>query len=220
MIRALIFDFDGTILDTETPDHQAWRLEYADHGVELPLELWTRTIGTNGSDIFEPHAFLEARLGRTLDRATLAARRRERLMALIAAERPRSGVAAWMTGAREAGMGLAVASASSRGWVETHLRGIALFDSFDHLACGNEVDRVKPAPDVYELALGKLGLAPHEAIAIEDSMNGVAAAKAAGIFCVATPNRMTAGLDLSAADIRVDSLAELPLADAIRAASR
>lgn len=219
-IRGLIFDFDGTILDTETPDFESWRLEYAVFGVELPLQLWVQIIGTNTPDIFEPHAWLEGKLGKALDRETLRARRNAAMFDLIAAERPRPGVEDWLAGARERGLGLAIASTSSRGWVERHLGNIGLLDTFDHLACGNEVARVKPAPDLYQLALERLGLEPHEAIAIEDSRNGVAAAKGAGLFTIATPNRMTAGLDFSAADLRVESLAGLDLDDVLRRATR
>ena len=114
-------------------------------------------------------------------------------------------------------MSLAVASTSSRKWVHGHLDRIALLDSFSHLACGDEVEQVKPAPDLYWLALQRLGKDPSQAIAIEDSPNGIAAAKAAGLFCIAVPNPLTARLDMSAADMRLASLAELPLAEALRA---
>jgi HAD superfamily hydrolase (TIGR01509 family) len=218
-IKALIFDFDGTILDTETPDYESWRLEYAVFGVELPMELWVQIIGTNSADLFEPHAWLEGKLGQALDRETLRARRNAAMMDLIAAERPRPGVEDWIVGARDRNLGLAVASTSRRPWVERHLTALGLFDRFDHLATGDEVERVKPAPDLFLLAAKKLGIEPHEAIAIEDSRNGVVAAKAAGMFTIAVPNSMTAGLDFSAADLRVDSLAVLELGEAIRLAS-
>ncbi|MBL8673296.1 MAG: HAD family hydrolase [Rhodospirillales bacterium] len=217
-VRALIFDFDGTILDTETPEFESWRLEYALFGVELPRALWAAMIGTHDTSAFEPYGYLEATIGAPLDRERLRARRRAAMGDLIAAERPRPGIEDWIAAARGRGMGLAVASTSRRDWVERHLGGAGLGDAFDHLACGDEVERVKPAPDLYHLALDRLGVDPRAAIAIEDSPNGVAAAKAAGLFCIAVPNPMTADLDLSAADIRVDSLAGLDLAEALRAA--
>jgi beta-phosphoglucomutase-like phosphatase (HAD superfamily) len=95
---------------------------------------------------------------------------------------------------------------------------VGLLDRFDFLATGDLVERPKPAPDVYLLAAKHLGIEPHEAIVVEDSRNGVAAAKSAGMFTIAVPNRMTAGLDFSAADLRADSLAELELGEAIRLA--
>lgn len=220
MIRALIFDFDGTIVDTETPEFESWRLEYAVFGVELPLDLWAQLIGTTTPGAFEPYSWLESKIGRALDRDPLHVRRRAVMMDLIAAERPRPGIEDWLAGGRERGLSLAVASASRRPWVEQHLTGVGLIDRFDYLATGDQVERPKPAPDVYHLAAKQLGIAPHEAIVVEDSRHGVAAAKAAGMFTVAVPNRMTAALDFSEADLRVDTLAELDLGEAIRLVGR
>lgn len=217
-IKALIFDFDGTVVDTETPEFESWRLEYAVFGVELPLELWVQLIGTTTPAAFEPYSWLESKIGKALDREPLRIRRRAVMMDLIAAEQPRPGIEDWLTGGRARSLGLAIASASHRPWVEQHLTGVGLFDRFDHLATGDQVERPKPAPDVYLLAARKLGIEPHEAIVIEDSRHGVAAAKAAGMFTIAVPNSMTASLDFSAADLRVDSLAGLDLAEAIRLA--
>lgn len=217
-IKALIFDFDGTIVDTETPEFESWRLEYAVFGVELPLDLWVQLIGTTMPGAFEPYSWLESKIGKALDREPLRARRRAVMMDLIAAERPRPGIEDWLAGGRERDLGLAVASASRRPWVEQHLSAVGLLDRFDHLATGDQVERPKPAPDVYFLAAKQLGIEPREAIVIEDSRNGVAAAKAAGMFTIAVPNRMTVGLDFSQADLRVDSLAALDLDQAIRQA--
>jgi len=217
-IKALIFDFDGTVVDTETPEFESWRLEYAVFGVEMPMELWVQLIGSNTQGLFEPYSWLEGKIGKALDRDALRGRRRAAMMDLIAAERPRPGVEDWLYGARQRGLGLAIASTSRRPWVEQHLANVGLLDRFDHLATGDQVEHAKPAPDLFLLAAQKLGIAPNEAIAIEDSRNGVTAAKAAGMFTIAVPNSMTAGLDLSAADLRVDSLAALELGEAIRLA--
>jgi HAD superfamily hydrolase (TIGR01509 family) len=219
MIRALIFDFDGTIVDTETPEFESWRLEYAVFGVELPLDLWAQLIGTTVPGAFEPYSWLESKIGKALDREPLRVRRRAVMMDLIAAERPRPGIEDWLAGGRARGLSLAVASASRRPWVEQHLTAVGLLDRFDYLATGDQVERPKPAPDVYLLAAQRLGIEPHEAIVIEDSRNGVAAAKAAGMFTIAVPNPMTAALDFSAADLRADSLTGLDLGEAIRLAS-
>ena len=168
-IRALIFDFDGTIVDTETPEFESWRLEYAVFGVEMPMELWVQLIGGNAKGLFEPYSWLEGKIGQALDRDTLRTRRRAGMMDLIAAERPRPGVEDWLEGAGARGLGLAIASTSRRPWVEQHLSHVGLLDRFEHLATGDQVEHAKPAPDLYLLAAQKLGIAPHEAIAIEDS---------------------------------------------------
>ena len=217
-IKALIFDFDGTVVDTETPEFESWRLEYAVFGVEMPMDLWVQLIGGNAKGLFEPYSWLEGKIGQGLDRDSLRTRRRAVMMDLIAAERPRPGVEDWLNGARQRGLRLAIASTSQRPWVEQHLTSVGLLDRFEHLATGDQVEHAKPAPDLYLLAAQKLGIAPGEAIAIEDSRNGVTAAKAAGMFTIAVPNPMTSGIDLSAADLRIDSLAAMELGEAIRLA--
>ncbi|MEA2644346.1 MAG: hypothetical protein QOG08_1372, partial [Chloroflexota bacterium] len=82
--------------------------------------------------------------------------------------------------------------------------------------CRDDVNRAKPAPDLYIAVLDCLGVSPSEAFAIEDSPNGVIAAKQAGMLCVAIPNSITAKLDLSQADVVLRSLSDLPLRDLLQ----
>jgi HAD superfamily hydrolase (TIGR01509 family) len=208
--RALVFDFDGLILETERPEYQAWSEAYQAHGLELPLELWGDVIG-RGPGYFDPLAHLEERLGRPLDRTAIAARQKERHGELIAALEILPGVMEYVRDARDLGMKLAVASSSSRRWVTGHLSRLHL-DCFSCVLCRDDVERTKPAPDLYLAALDCLQVRAEEAIALEDSANGLAAARAAGLTCVAVPTEMTAGLDLSAAHVRLGSLADMPLA--------
>jgi HAD superfamily hydrolase (TIGR01509 family) len=112
-------------------------------------------------------------------------------------------------------MRLAVASSSPRSWVGGHLERLGIIDHFDHLRCADDVRQVKPDPELYLAALAALGVAAHEAIALEDSPNGVLAAKRAGLFCVAVPNSLTRQMPLDHADRLVDSLADLPLQDLV-----
>lgn len=214
-ITALIFDFDGTILDTETPEFESWCAEFTTHGATLALDWWSGCIGTAGP-AFDPYEHLERCIGCPVDRPAVRERRRAQYMALLEREQPRPGVLSWIAAARDTGLSLAVASTASRAWVHGHLDRLALRGSFVQTACGDEVARVKPAPDLYQLALRRLEKEPGQAIAIEDSPNGIAAAKAAGLFCIAVPNPLTASLDLSAADLRLASLAERPLAEILR----
>jgi HAD superfamily hydrolase (TIGR01509 family) len=214
VIRGLIFDFDGLILDTEVTMFQAWCELYRERGCDLPLERWARCIGRGRDwrEHFDPFGYLEELVGAPCDHAEVERWTERRHHELLAAQAPRPGVVAYLDAARTLGLGLAVASSSSRAWVAGHLERLGLVDRFALLRCGEDGARHKPSPDLYLAALDGLGVPPDEALAFEDSPNGVRAAQAAGIFCVAVPNPVTARLDLSHADLRLGSLAELPLA--------
>lgn len=121
------------------------------------------------------------------------------------------GVREYVADAKRLGLRLAVASSSSRAWVLGHLERLRLDSDWDAVRARDDVARTKPAPDVYLSAVAALGVAPEEAVALEDSANGIAAAKDAGLLCVVVPNALTAGVDLSRADLRLNSLAETPL---------
>lgn len=210
MIEALVFDFDGLILDTEAPEFEAWQAIYAAHGVELPFEAWASCIGTVGA--FNPYEDLEARLGRPLDLARITAEHGGDFARRLEAEALRPGIADYLVDGRRLGLRLGVASSSSRTWVEGHLARLGLREHFHAIRCGDEVERVKPEPHLYLAAVDALGVAPSRALAFEDSPNGVRAAKRAGLLCVAVPNPLTARLDLGEADLQLPSLAAVPLA--------
>ena len=175
------------------------------------MDVWGDVIG-RGAEYFDPYQELVARLGHDLDRESVLNRRRARHQELIAALELLPGIRERVAEAAALGLGLGVASSSSRGWVTGHLGRLGL-SGFACVRCRDDVERSKPAPDLYLSVCECLGVAPAEAIALEDSANGIAAAKAAGLRCVAIPNPMTAGLDLSAADLRLDSLAAVSVAD-------
>ena len=207
MIEGIIFDFDGTILDSELPEFQTWQEIYLAHGHELDLTLWARGIGTISG--FDPYAHLESLSGRKLDRPGLRQRRNERFRELTAHATLQPGVENWLRMARQLGLKIGLASSSTHEWVETHLKQFDIFTYFDTIKCSDDVEWVKPDPALYRAALSALNLTARQAIAIEDSPNGVAAAKGAGLFCVAVPNELTGYLDLSQADLRLNSLAEV-----------
>ena len=207
-LRALVFDFDGLICDTETSSFETAREIYAEHGVELTVAQWQTRIGTHARHWL---ADLESAIGPLSDRDALTERRRVAHHERLLAEETRPGVADFTSRAIDAGLVLAVASSSPLYWVSDHLERLGLLDRFAAIStCENGVP-AKPAPTVYRRALEAVGADASEAAAFEDSPNGVAAAKAAGLFCVAVPNRMTTGLDLSAADIVVESFLHLEL---------
>ncbi|MEP6693074.1 MAG: HAD family hydrolase [Chloroflexota bacterium] len=209
MIRALVFDFDGLILETETPSYETWAEIYREHGHELPMDLWHGYIGSDRG--FDPAGHLAALVGEGFDRETTQTRRDARKTELIAALDTMAGVREYVADAKRLGLLLAVASSSSRAWVLGHLERLGLRSEWDAVCTRDDVARTKPAPDLYLAAVKALDVAPQETVAFEDSLNGIAAAKDAGLLCVAVPNALTAGMDLSRADLRLGSLAETPL---------
>ena len=210
-IRALVFDFDGLILETETPAFQAWDEIFREHGVELKRERWHDYIGREGR-WFDVHGHLEELTGRAHDRDATKARRNARRDELLNAEKILAGVVELFREARAEGIKVAVASSSSREWVCGHLERLSFMEGWDAIVCRADVEHAKPAPDLYLKAVETMGVAPGEAVALEDSPNGIASAKAAGLRVVAVPNPLTAALDLRAADALVPSLADMTLA--------
>jgi HAD superfamily hydrolase (TIGR01509 family) len=204
-LKAIVFDFDGLILDTEEPIYRSWLEVYTAHGQELPAERWMQIVGSSNA-AFDPRAYLEEVLGRALTQDVIDERLRRRTE-LVLAQAVLPGVAELAAAARDAGLKTGVASSSTQGWVRDHLERLGILALFDCIRCRDDVPLVKPAPDLFLATLDCLGVAPTESVAIEDSPNGVLAAKAAGMFCVAVPNTITAGLDLSRADLVLPSLA-------------
>jgi HAD superfamily hydrolase (TIGR01509 family) len=211
---ALIFDFDGLILDTEASELQSWREMYAEYNADLPIEQWALCIGS-GIDAFDPLAYLEAQIGYAVDHKDLRTRRTTRHMQMLATEMILPGVETYLHDAQRLGLKIGLASSSSRKWVSGHLIRLGIIDAFDFMKCGDEVAHKKPDPELYRGALSGLGVHAENAIALEDSPNGVLAAQRAGIFCVAIPNPVTSQLDLAHADLRLQSLALMPLEELI-----
>jgi HAD superfamily hydrolase (TIGR01509 family) len=210
-IRGLLFDFDGLLVDTETPSRLVYEELYREHGHELPLEQWATLVGTIGAR-FDPVGHLEGLLGRTLDRDELHEKRRERELGLTDLEALRPGVEDYFVEAERLGLKTAVVSSSDNWWIERHLGRLGRLEGLDAVVAANgDATRAKPQPDLYLEALARLSLEAHEAIAFEDSPNGIRAAKAAGLACVAVPNPITVALALDEADLVLESLADVPL---------
>jgi HAD superfamily hydrolase (TIGR01509 family) len=214
MIRAIVFDFDGLILDTEEPVYRSWLEVYEAHGEELPFERWVQIVGSTTAG-FHPQHHLEERLGRALPKEVLD-RRIGRRTQLVLAQKLLPGVVQHIDQAKALGLKVGVASSSTGDWVTGHLARLGILEKFDCLRCRDDVANAKPEPDLYIAVLECLGVTASEAIAIEDSANGVTAAKRAGLRCVVIPNSITAKLDLSGADVLLRSLAEITLADLLK----
>lgn len=209
MITALIFDFDGTILDTESAHLRAWQEIYAEHGYPFPMDTWSAAVGGHGG--LEVYEHFERLHGAAVDREALRMRRRTRMLELVADQPLLPGIAACLDDARRHGMRLAIASNSSYDWVDSHLRRLNLRERFETLSCVSHDVPPKPEPHIYRRALMGLGAHAADAIAIEDSLAGVAAARAAGIFTVFVPNAFI-GARACESDPRLGTLAEMPLA--------
>lgn len=208
-IRAFLFDFDGLLVDTETASRAGWELLYRDLGHELPAEKWALRVGTiDGWDVW---AHLEALAGEPLDRDELDARRITHELSLLELEGLRPGIAEYLDATSRLGLSRAIVSSASRAWIDRHLARLERTVGWDAIVTADhDAKRAKPRPTLYLEALDALGVTAAEAVAFEDSPNGVKAAKAAGIFTVAIPNDITRDLGLDEADLVIDSLADLP----------
>jgi putative hydrolase of the HAD superfamily len=213
MIKAIIFDFDGLILDTETPEYHTYREMFEELGAILPLEEWTKGIGTHGG--FHPLDFLEQQIGSKVDRVQFSGQVETKRHALIENLTIRPGVVNYLLAAQKLGLRIGLASSSSRRWVEYYLRKHELYDYFEVIRTRDDVVKVKPDPELYLQALEQLGVKHTEAIVFEDSLNGLRAAKAAGIYCVIVPNEVTSQLDFVMHDLRLSSMEDMSLEDII-----
>lgn len=220
MVRALLFDFDGLIVDTELPIYESWRRIYAEHGAELSLAEWLPVVGSGTSlgDRFDAVRRLEELTGRPLDRDAVVAQRRALRSALCDEAPLRPGVKELLERARERELKTGIVTRARDEWVERHSRRLGLAHEGDALVCANG-DHGVPKSGLYLCALDALCIAPAEAIAFEDSPAGVAGAREAGIFCVAVPNAVTRAAAFDDADAVMDSLVERPLDELLAAAA-
>lgn len=205
MLKALVFDFDGLIADTETAEFDTWSDEFAAHGVSLDINEWIKCVGA-GFGAWDPFDHLQSLVGGGLDERAVLESRRERFNAVRHRIGVMPGVVELLEDASLQGVRLAVASSSSLEWVGGFLDDFGLRKRFEFLVTRDHVERTKPAPDLYIEACRRLSVEPLAALALEDSTNGVTAARAAGMPCLAVPNRITQGFDFSHATAKVASL--------------
>jgi putative hydrolase of the HAD superfamily len=213
--EALLFDFDGLICDTERCGYRAWQETYAECGLEFPDALWRSMVGrADGERLAAGHL---ADLIGGADAPSLVARRKERKVRLCHSEPLRPGVRELLDAAESSAVPAAVVSSAPHAWVAPHLDRLGVRGRFAFLVTGDLTERHKPCPDLYELALRRLGRPGTAVVAFEDSAIGVRAAQAAGVRCVAVPNGAGDPDDLAHADAVLPSLTHYDLlADGVR----
>jgi HAD superfamily hydrolase (TIGR01509 family) len=212
---AIVFDFDGTMVDTETPEYESVRLVYADFGLDLPPDQWIEAAGTMwGTDWVEQLRTATAGAANPHE-----ARRRKRayITELNAAALLRPGLHDLLDEIRAQGIPMGIASNSASDWIDYQLERLGITDYFDASVTIDRVERGKPFPDPYVKACALLGGDPHGSVAFEDSEAGTQSAASAGLFVVAAPGPMTVSHDLSTAHLRIDTFEGFTLADLARA---
>ncbi len=215
-IKAIVFDFDGLILDTETTDYEAWQAMYRAYGVELPLSMWLPIIGDASQD-FSIDQHLAELTDKPVDRVELRKRQRALHLEMLEDAVAMPGVENYIHTAKELDIRIGVASGSRRSWVVDRLDQLGLLDHFETVVCRDDVGgRTKPDPAAYLAAVSNLGVTVDQAIALEDSLPGVKAAKSAGLYCIAVPGPMTKNLSFPNADMRLESLTDVPLQELLK----
>lgn len=209
MIKAIIFDFDGTIIDTETAWYSAFRDAYEDHGVDLTLDMYSQCIGTS-LHTFNPYEYLVTELHLPIDLDAFRQSIHNRHSEIMKTESIRPGIIEYLKQAKQSGLKIGLASSSARAWVDKYIRGLGISDYFDIIRTSDDVRHVKPDPELYLQTLTGLGVKATEAIAIEDSPNGAKAAMVAGIYTVVVPNEITKLLSFEGSHIMETSLSNIP----------
>ncbi len=215
MMDAIIFDFDGLVLETEQPLYETWRGVYIEHGHDLPVQDWIAQMG-RPAYTENTVAKLNRLVGGSLDTDAVVADYKRRLDEVIARQPVLPGVVEVLRDAEALGLGLAVASGSSRRWVVGHLDRLSLTKRFSHVTTNEDTTAHKPDPAPFLHAAAALDVKPARTMVLEDSENGIASAKAAGMFAVAIPSVLTRPMPFDHADLRLDSLDQMPLAEVIQ----
>jgi HAD superfamily hydrolase (TIGR01509 family) len=215
MIKGIIFDFDGLILDTESSLVEAWQEIYDEYGLTVPLTQWAKILGQS-ADPPQAYEYLEAHIREEVNREELKQRRITLELEILQGEDAMPGVRELIEESRGKALSLAIASSSEHAWVDDHLMRLGLLQSFDVIICADDVRLTKPAPDLYLRALQELGISPSETIALEDSEHGVNAARAAGLFCIAVPNAITRTAMFDHANVILETLKDVHLSDILR----
>ncbi|WP_051404968.1 HAD family hydrolase [Bacillus cihuensis] len=213
LIKAVIFDFDGLILDTETVWYDAYRETLDLYKVKLPLEQFVKCIGSDDTELFR---YCREQIGENCNIEEIEEKakgiHKEKMKTPLA----REGVKEYLEEASKLKYKIALASSSTKEWVTNYLNELGLLHYFDFIISSDDVDQVKPAPDLYLKAIEVLKVDPKEAVAFEDSLNGLQSALAAGLKCVIVPNPVTEALAFENHHLRLQSMSEKSLTEVIK----
>jgi putative hydrolase of the HAD superfamily len=213
LIKAIIFDFDGLIIDTETVWFESFKEVLGRYDVEFPLEIFLPCVGTKGTIIDQ---YIEEKLGENVSVKEVRQYVRECHREKIGHLGAREGVRDYLIQAKELGLKIGLASSSDREWIHAFLKKLNLLHYFEVIKTGDDVKKIKPHPELYLQCMNALNVSAKEVIAFEDSANGANAAKAAGVACVIVPNPITEGLTFERYDLRIPSMADQSLKDVIK----
>ncbi|WP_096202903.1 HAD family hydrolase [Bacillus sp. FJAT-45350] len=211
MIKAVIFDCDGLLIDTETPWYWANKELYQQYDIDLPLELYAKCIGNPTFEDFHPYEYLKEKGQLKIETKELQKKAGAIHKRIMSTQELRQGVIDYLEEAKKLGVKIGLASSSNEAWVLNLLNRFDILGYFDTICTGDMVERAKPYPDLYEAALKNLQVNKHEAIAFEDSVNGLLAAKAAGLSCVIVPNEATSVLTFENHDFQIESMSDMSL---------
>lgn len=218
-LQGILFDFDGLVLDTETPIFQAWEEKFKEYGQELLLEEWAKILGKSTDHLGPIEGFLNG-FAEEDKKKEILQEVKQKESELVRHKKPLPGVEELINKAKGHGLQLGIVSSSDQEWVHSHLKRLGLLDYFDHISCADEVEIAKPNPALYNLGLKKAGIAREKVLVLEDSPNGVLAAKRADLFCIAVPNQITSQLPFynngGAPDLVLASLLEFPWEEFMR----
>ncbi|MEH7614076.1 HAD family hydrolase [Gottfriedia acidiceleris] len=213
MIKAVIFDFDGLIVDTESVWFEAYKEVLQRYEVELTLQKFSEVVGTSDEILFD---FINSNLKEPIEKELIEQMAKGLVDEKLLEPALRENVEDYLISAKNVGLQIALASSSSREWVESFLKKLNIYEYFSVIKTKDDVKKVKPDPELYLKAIEEIGVQASEAVAFEDSLNGLTAATKAGLHCVIVPNQVTSHLKFENHSLRLSSMAEKSLEDVIK----